>query len=268
MFRACVLLLALAAARACKPCTCGVARGGRVVGGAAVTPGEFPWLAALRRDGKVICGATIVAKDHLITATHCVYGVEATRLSVLVGQYDVNSTSSAGYKVVHVVQHPDFNRYTYDNDIAVLRLARPLPNNLFRPACLPDAIGDDSLEGESAMVSGWGSTIERGPASNIPMKAEVQIWSQEECSGAGYGSRKVTPRMLCANAPDKDACSGDSGGPLLLQQPHYTLVGIVSWGRGCARPGYPGVYSRVNSFLPWLRVALRHACVCLPPSFY
>ncbi|KAH9636101.1 hypothetical protein HF086_008401 [Spodoptera exigua] len=267
MFRVLCFLAAVAAATACRPCTCGVARGARVVGGEGVIPGEFPWLAALKRDGKVICGATVVARDHLITATHCVHGIEASRLSVLVGEYDVNNSRSDGYEVIHVVQHPDFNRYTYDYDIAVLRLADPLPDSLFRPACLPDAEDIDGLEGEEAIVTGWGSTVEKGPASNVPMKAAVQIWAQEECSGAGYGRRKVTPRMLCANAPDRDACTGDSGGPLLVSQPYFTLVGIVSWGRGCARPGYPGVYARVGRFLPWLRVALRHACTCQPPAY-
>ncbi|XP_046967304.1 trypsin-1-like [Vanessa cardui] len=264
MFRALCLLAVLASASACKPCTCGIVRGARVVGGGAVTPGEFPWLAAVKRDGKLICGATVVARDHLITATHCVYEVEASRLTVLVGEHDVNKSRSEGIRVSHVFQHPDFNRYTYDNDIAVLRLAEPIPDNLYRPACLPD--DEDTLAGVDAVVSGWGSTIEKGPPSNIPMKAQVQIWSQEECRGAGYGRRKVTPRMLCANAPERDSCTGDSGGPLLMAQPHYTIVGIVSWGRGCARQGYPGVYARVDRFMPWLRVALRHACTCLPPS--
>ncbi|CAG4964493.1 unnamed protein product [Colias eurytheme] len=266
MFRALCLLAVLATVRACKPCTCGVRRGARVVGGGAVTPGEFPWLAALMRDGKQICGATVVARDHLITATHCIFEVEASRLSVLVGEYDVNNSRSDGFPVSQVLQHPDFNRYTYDNDIAVLRLAEPLPDSLYRPACLPDE-DDDYLDGGDAIVSGWGSTIEKGPPSNIPMKAEVQIWSQEECTNAGYGRRKVTPRMICANAPDRDSCSGDSGGPLIMAQPHFTLVGIVSWGRGCARQGYPGVYARVDRFMPWLKIALRHACLCQPPSF-
>ncbi|XP_026759833.1 trypsin-4-like isoform X1 [Galleria mellonella] len=264
MFRALCILSIVAAVHACKPCTCGVARSGRVVGGMALSPGEFPWLAALKRDGKVICGATVVARDHLITATHCIHGVEAARLTVLVGEYDVNHTRTDGFEVSHVTQHPDFNRYTYDNDIAVLRLAEPLPEHLYRPACLPD--DDNSLEGEDAVVSGWGSTIEKGPASSIPNKAKVQIWTQDDCSGAGYGRRKVTPRMLCANAPERDACTGDSGGPLLVPQPYYTIVGVVSWGRGCARQGYPGVYARVGHFLPWLRGALRHACMCTPPS--
>ncbi|KAJ0177950.1 hypothetical protein K1T71_006823 [Dendrolimus kikuchii] len=267
MFRVFCLLAVAAVARACEPCTCGVTRGARVVGGVALSPGEFPWLAALKRDGSVICGATVVSRDHLITATHCVNGIEATRLSVLVGEYDVNNSRSDGFEVTHVVQHPDFNKFTYDNDIAVLRIAEPLPDSLYRPACLPDVDKRDILEGVDAIVSGWGSTVEKGPASNIPMKADVQIWAQEECTGAGYGRRKVTPRMICANAPERDACSGDSGGPLLLPQPHFTLVGIVSWGRGCARQGYPGVYARVDKFLPWLKVALRHACTCQPPSY-
>lgn len=267
MFRVICFLAALAAASACKPCTCGVARGARVVGGTAVSPGEFPWLAALKRDGVVVCGATVIAQDHLITATHCVHGIEASRLSILVGEHDVNVSKSHGYEVTHIVQHPDFNKYTYDYDIAVLRLAEPLPDKLYRPACLPDDGDHKALEGGNAIVTGWGKTIEKGPSSNIPMKADVQIWAQEECSGAGYGRRKVTPRMLCANAPDRDACTGDSGGPLLVSQPHFTLVGIVSWGRGCARQGYPGVYARVDRFMPWLRMALRHACMCQPPTY-
>ncbi|KPJ02375.1 Trypsin-4 [Papilio xuthus] len=168
---------------------------------------------------------------------------------------------------LHVTQHPDFNRFTYDNDIAVLRLAEPIPEHLYRSACLPDFDDDNRLEGVEAIVSGWGSTIEKGPPSSIPMKAEVNIWAQEECSGAGYGRRKVTPRMLCANAPERDSCTGDSGGPLLLTRPYYTIVGIVSWGRGCARQGYPGVYARVAKFLPWLKVALRHACMCHSPKY-
>ncbi|XP_063371496.1 transmembrane protease serine 9-like [Cydia amplana] len=265
MLRALCCLAIIAAASACKPCTCGVARGARVIGGGPAAPGEFPWLGALRKDGKFICGATVVAVDHLLTASHCVQGVEASRLNVLVGEYDVNESQSEGFRVAHVLQHPDFNGYTYDNDIAVLRLAEPLPDHLFRPACLPE--DGDHLIGADAVVSGWGSTEEKGPTSNIPMKVEVKIWEQEECSTAGYGRRKVTPRMLCANAPERDSCTGDSGGPLVLPRPHHTLVGIVSWGRGCARPGYPGVYTRVTRFLPWLKVALRHACSCSAPHY-
>lgn len=63
--------------------------------------------------------------------------MEASRLTVLVGEYNVNKSRSEGYRVSHVIQHPDFNRYTYDNDIAVLRLAEALPDHLYRPACLP-----------------------------------------------------------------------------------------------------------------------------------
>ncbi|GBP14582.1 Polycomb protein eed-A [Eumeta japonica] len=119
--------------------------------------------------------------------------VETFRLKVLVGQHDINATDAKekALEVVHISQHPNFSRSNYDNDIAVLRLADPLPDRLFRPACL---------------------------------LAQVRIWPQEECGNAGYWRGKITSRMLCANAPNRDACKGDSGGPLVIARPHYTLV--------------------------------------------
>lgn len=77
--------------------------------------------------------------------------------------------------------------------------------------------------------------------------------------------------MLCAGyvgEDPKDACSGDSGGPLhvlLNEDPgQYQIVGIVSWGEGCARPNTPGVYTRVNQYLSWIKENTPHACVCVP----
>lgn len=72
--------------------------------------------------------------------------------------------------------------------------------------------------------------------------------------------------MLCAGgkAKGKDSCQGDSGGPLLVRKKSlkYEMVGIVSWGVGCGRVGYPGVYTRVAKYVPWIRANLKEGCFC------
>ncbi|KAI8420699.1 hypothetical protein MSG28_007928 [Choristoneura fumiferana] len=250
----------------CVP-ACGVVRGGRIIGGVSVVNGEYPWLAGIIRDDRFVCGATVLARDHLMTAAHCVSSVDVSRLKVLVGVHNITDPMAKTYSVRTVTEHPDFNSYNYDNDIAIIRLTEPVPESIFRPLCLPEDGDSRMLSNEEAIVSGWGSTEEKGYPTDTPNKVTVRIWDQEECANAGYGRRKVTPRMLCANAPDKDACTGDSGGPLLLSHPYNHVVGVVSWGRGCARVGYPGVYTRVLKFLPWLKKALRNACLCSPPYY-
>ena len=121
-----------------------------------------------------------------------------------------------------------------------------------QPICLPDPTQD--YDNVSAVVTGWGRLRSGGSQPDILQEVTVRTQSTEQCRGQ-YGPTAITNNMLCAAAPGKDSCQGDSGGPLAVKGKNkiYRQVGVVSFGMECARPGYPGVYTRVTSFLPWIR---------------
>ena len=122
-----------------------------------------------------------------------------------------------------------------------------------RPICLPDSAQD--YDNVSALVTGWGRTNSSGSQSNILQEATVTTLSNNsQCRRSNHRHDRITENMICAQAAGRDACRGDSGGPLAVraQDGSYSQIGVVSWGRGCARQGYPGVYTRLTSLLPWL----------------
>ena len=122
-----------------------------------------------------------------------------------------------------------------------------------RPICLPDP-GQD-YDNVSALVTGWGRTSSSGPQSNILQEATLRTMTNRQCRSSSHRHDRITENMICAGAADRDSCRGDSGGPLAVegQDGSYSQIGIVSWGKGCARQGYPGVYTRLTALLPWLK---------------
>lgn len=111
---------------------------------------------------------------------------------------------------------------------------------------------------------------EQGVVSEHLRQVVVPVWTKEECQKSDYGKARLTGNMMCAGYQEgeKDACQGDSGGPM-----HYEgdtgsmeVIGVVSWGRGCARPKLPGIYTRVANFLPWIEKKLASQCMCSPKN--
>ncbi|KAG0692813.1 Proclotting enzyme [Chionoecetes opilio] len=149
-----------------------------------------------------------------------------------------------------------------EDDIIILIMDREASlNEYVQPACLPYKYRNENFLGDSLVVTGWGRTrFENARTSNVPMKALVPVKNTASCV-ADYrklpASKRpaIDGRSLCAGDGSADACAGDSGGPLhyldLLEGKYY-VVGIVSIGVGCARPDFPGVYTRVTSFLDWI----------------
>ncbi|AXB44222.1 S1 family peptidase [Amycolatopsis albispora] len=215
-----------------------------IVGGTEASIADHPYAVYLTdRDGHQFCGGVLISRTGVLTAAHCAQAMKRQQLRVVAGRQDQRTSAGVVSEVEKVWVSPQFKDPTTGNDVAVLTLEEEMP---YRPAKLPDA-SDAELyrEGTKARVLGWGRTSDGGPRSDYLRGALVPVVSDEGCKASFSSYDKST--MLCAGYPDGgvDACQGDSGGPLLVGD---TVIGIVSWGEGCARPDRPGVYARVAAF--------------------
>merc|ERR1712088_247581 len=260
--------------RAINTCGCApVSSSNRIVGGKEVNPkGKLPYQVYFNpcrcnSDGMCrcgMCGGTIVNKKFVITAAHC-YNSMFTDLRVIVGEHNLCDGVNEGGKVIKVKKitlHPDYNSRTVDNDIAVLELAEDLTfTDKIKPACLPSSETKD-YSGSASTISGWGGTIGYGRNEQQPQQPKQctlketivkLIASSDPMCSKLPGLSTSSKIKLCAFAKDTDTCQGDSGGPLTVpENGKYTLVGVVSYGWGCAS-STPGIYARVQGFLPWIK---------------
>jgi len=235
----------------------------RIVGGSAAAEGSVPWQASLAVSGSnIFCGASIVTDRHLVTAAHCVAGVEQSVLGmvdILINEYDTTDDKSpVRRKVRKVVIHPGFDENTLRNDIAVVTLKRSirLVGGPISSVCLPTTTFNTPVN-SVATVTGFGTTsADTDQPSTRLLTVDVNIISNSDCKFKNnVYSSKVVDTMLCASVPQggKDACKRDSGGPLVSSEGgKNTLVGVVSWGQGCAEARYPGVYTRVSKYRDWI----------------
>ncbi|CAG7723785.1 unnamed protein product [Allacma fusca] len=261
---------------------CGIShREERIVGGRVAEINSYPWLAALEYRTKFYCGATLISSRYILTAAHCVHNVPKDQITIVFGEHDRNVTheSPTHYrKIDTIIKHRSFNRANFYNDIAVIRMDKPIRfSRYISPACLPIDLEDEDFDGHRGTVAGWGRTQEKGKPSHILREVEVPIITNDECTSpefSHYTSREITSNMMCAGYVEGklDACQGDSGGPLNWERDDDTskegvkyVIGIVSWGQGCARPKYPGIYTRITKYLDWIRENTRDSCFCSNP---
>ncbi|XP_073845426.1 trypsin alpha-4-like [Musca autumnalis] len=221
---------------------------GRIVGGSATTINSFPWQISLQRSGSHSCGGSVYSANIIVTAAHCLQSVSASVLKVRAGSTYWNSGGTL-VSVAAFKNHEGYNANTMVNDIAVIRLSSSLTMS-----STIKAIGlatSAPANGASASVSGWGT--QSYGSSSIPTQlryVDVKIVGRTQCASStyGYGS-EIKSSMICAYTVGKDACQGDSGGPLVSGG---VLVGVVSWGYGCAYTNYPGVYADVAALGSWV----------------
>lgn len=250
----------------------------KIINGEDAYLNEFPWMALLRYKGKrgvtFNCGGTIINKNYILTAGHCITGLSSELVAVRVGEHSINNDTDCevlnnkrtcnppvqDLKIEEVIPHPKFGTSSFLNDIGLIRVSTinlDLVNA--RPVCLPLTRQKDY---KRVIVTGWGVTnTETGQTSDILQKVSLPIADKQSCTKT-YKSHNIVlgDSQICAGgAQNKDSCPGDSGGPMLAaiiddtQTSKYVQEGVVSFGpKYCGITGYPGVYTLVRYFMDWI----------------
>lgn len=223
-----------------------------IVGGSQVSSSlysqYFSSIVSLQYGSSHFCGGTLIAPNKVLTAAHCLADFSSSEvrnsLRVVIGTRDLRSTAGAErFSIASYSINPRYRSSGTQYDSATITLSG---NSSFQPVAVNKA-GAFPAAGSTVYVAGWGSTYEGGYATSVLKYTAVKTISNAECARA-YGS-EIYDGNLCAYASGTDSCQGDSGGPLYSYDgTKMTLIGIVSWGNGCARQGYPGVYTRTSFF--------------------
>ncbi|XP_046809032.1 seminase-like [Lucilia cuprina] len=212
----------------------------RIVNGKVTTIDKAKFVVNLRSHGHFSCGGSLVAPKIVLTAAHCVNGLRASELTIIGG---ATYLSERGIKrsVFKIYIPKEYNSRTMDMDIALLILSKPLEGaniSIIKLCKTKWNVGDEMT------VYGWGQITEVNKTSSNQLRTvKVPVIKQKKCSDMYKGHEKITNSMFCAgDLKGKDACTGDSGGPAVYKN---QLCGVVSWGTGCARKNFPGVYANI-----------------------
>ncbi|CRL05072.1 CLUMA_CG018143, isoform A [Clunio marinus] len=227
----------------------------KIVGGKEVEIKNAPFIVALMSNGRHLCGGSIISKNFILTAAHCTISSKPKELTIQSGSShkgngDINYVS-------HIYNHPQYKEINFDYDFALLKIFGKMFYNENRKAIMLPDEDDETPAGEYARALGWGNTMNPLESSDYLRGVDLMIISYDECKEAYkvYGL-EVEHNKVCAIHPDrvdgKDSCQGDSGGPL-QRLSDGKLIGVVSFGLGCANVEYAGVYSRVSSVRPWIK---------------
>ncbi|NXI89408.1 FA11 factor, partial [Psophia crepitans] len=232
----------------------------RIVGGTDSFPGEWPWQVSLHvklSRQRHLCGGSIISNRWILTAAHCIMSLENPNIwrvyAGILKQSEITEDTPF-FKVEEIIVHPQYKYAQTGYDIALMKLDKPMNfTDLQLPICLPSK-EDANILYTDCWVIGWGYRKEKGRVEDILQKATVPLMSKEECQ-ARYRKRRIGDKVICAGYDEggRDACKGDSGGPLSCRHEEvWYLVGITSWGEGCARPRQPGVYTKVADYSDWI----------------
>uniref|UniRef100_A0A9J7XVQ1 Peptidase S1 domain-containing protein n=2 Tax=Cyprinus carpio TaxID=7962 RepID=A0A9J7XVQ1_CYPCA len=254
-----VILLNIAGSL-CQLTVCGQAplNNKKIVGGQNAREGAWPWQASIHSiiPRKYICGGSLINTQWVLSAAHCFKSYSGGNIRIYLGRHRQSglNLNEASRTVMRLIIHHDYDKDSKNNDIALLQLSSTVTfSDYIKPVCLASASSEFDA-GTKSWVTGWGLLNFGGNETpNILQEVQIPVVSNSVCQSA-HGSI-ITSNMLCAGLKEggKDSCMRDSGGPLVIKKlSRWIQAGIVSFGRKCALPNFPGVYTRVSKYQGWI----------------
>ncbi|HCG6403865.1 serine protease [Vibrio parahaemolyticus] len=228
----------------------------RIIGGEPANTSDWKFIASLVRKGQPtsighFCGGSFLGGKYVLTAAHCVEGLNADDLDIVLGLYDQNRESQAQRIAVNnIYSHTAYNSHTTNNDIALIELEHSVDSATIDLAT-PEVL-DSVRVGDKLHVAGWGNTSTTDRVyPTVLQQVDLEYVDRATCQNLSGNYSNVSDDGICAGYywGGKDSCQGDSGGPLIVDYNGINkLLGVVSWGDGCAQPNAYGVYANVAHF--------------------
>ncbi|XP_076107524.1 chymotrypsin-like serine proteinase [Mytilus galloprovincialis] len=231
----------------------------KIVGGSDADISEYPWQVSLqlRSSGSWyhICGGSIINRNWVVTAAHCVDGSATNNLRIAAGTTELSDTSRTVRTLSRIIMHPSYSGSAagYPNDIALLELSQALSLGGNMAAIAVPSTQD--FTGSRCFLSGWGRLSGSGSSPNVLQDVEMTVISNSECTTrwASVNGATINSGHICIHETGKSACSGDSGGPMTCYSGNTPyLAGATSWGISTCSGSFPSVYARLTSFRSWI----------------